>query len=381
MIRTTGSARTAQDRRRVALSRLALVFALTPALLACPAGDVDTPDDDDDAGAGSSTTAVYAVVPGPVDHCVDAVVVSQGLFRGSLRNTLPDTRIGGVCGGGGPDVFVRVETAVRADLRVEARGVGFVPRLSLAPDDCLGGREIACSADGLLVLPDVAAGTVLRVAVGADPDVFSDLNKKTSSEDDPDPLAFELTIDLTRILGPGEVCEPASRGRCAVGTVCAPDPGVGAPVCTPIPADTCAGALSVPVALDAAGVGSLEIDPALPQTDAHHHRCGGAGLRERVLRLALPDAGPARALEIVAGRPDVGLAVRAPGCLADDEVACAAGGDEPARVVIGDLMGLRAAGVEPYLFVELPAGSEQDPPFELGLRLVPDSGSWRLPGG
>lgn len=359
----------------------AIVLALTPALPGCTTGGGSTSEAGTTAGSSStSTTGVLAEIPAPADFCAETVLVSQGLYQGSLRDAGPDEGIGGVCGKGGPDTFLRVEVAGRADLRVEARGVGFAPRLSLAPDDCLGGREIACAADAPLELRDVAGGTVLRVSVGVDPDVFSDLNKKPAPDGAPDPLQFALDVGLTRVLDAGDICEPQSRGRCVDGTLCTAGGDGSTRVCTALPADTCSAALRTPVALDA-GSGSLAVDPAAPQTDAHHHSCGGDGSRERVLRLALPPAPPGRALEIVAARPDVGLAVRTPSCLADDEVACAAGSASPARVVIGDVAGLHAAGVEPYLFIELPDGSEQDPPFDLALRLVAEPATWGAPGG
>ncbi|WAS95435.1 hypothetical protein [Nannocystis punicea] len=352
------------------------LLALTLAHAACNGPGAETtegggPDD-------SSTSGVWAEAPAPADACDDALLVSHGRYFGNLRPMKVDAAIGGACGGGGPDGFLRVEVPVRADLRVAARGVGFTPVLSLAPDDCLGGREIACATDAPLELRDLAGGTVLRLAVGVDPTVFSDLSEKPAPEDALDPLSYELDIGLTRVLLAGEVCEPASRGRCVAGTLCmAAAPGE-ASECTTLPADTCSTALRTPVVLSE-GQGALVVDPALPQTDAHAHSCGGAGLRERVLQLDLPAVPPARALEITVSRPDVGLAVRTPGCLATDELACAAGTGGPARVVVDRLAARRAAGVAPYLFIELPPDSEGDPAFTLNLRLVPEPTSWGMP--
>lgn len=355
--------------------RLAPSLVLALALAGCdgPSGQssgASTPDPDD------TTTGALAEAPAPADACEQALLVTYGRYFGNLRGAKPDPATSGVCGAGGPDVFLRVEVPVRADLRVAARGVGFTPRLSLAPDDCLGGREIACAADAPLELRDLAVGTVLRLSVGAAPAVFSDLNEKPVPDGAPDPLSFELDLGLTRVLAAGEVCQPASRGRCVAGTLCQADAPEQPAVCTTVPADTCSTAERVAVVLDAAGEGALVVDPAQPQTDAHAHRCGGDGLRERVFRLALPEVAPGRALEISASRPDVGLAVRAPSCLAADEVACAAGTGSPARVVLTDLAGLRAAAVAPYVFVELPADSEGDPAFTLDLRLVPEPSTW-----
>lgn len=351
-------------------------LALALAHSACTRPGAETTDD---GGTGdSSTSGVWAEAPGPADACGAALLVSHGRYFGNLREFAVEPPIGGVCGGGGPDGFLRVEVPVRADLRVAARGVGFAPHLSLAPDDCLGDREIACVAGAPLELRDLAGGTVLRLGVGIDEAVFSDLKQKPAPEDAPDPLSFELDIGLTRVLDAGEVCEPASRGRCVAGTLCmASQPG-DAPECTTLPADTCSTAMRTPVVLGEDGEGALVVDPALPQTDAHAHRCGGDGLRERVLRLGLPEAPPARALEITVSRADVGLAVRTPTCLVGDEVACADGTGGPARVVLARLASLRAAGIEPYLFIELPPDSEHDPAFTLNLRLVPEPTPWGM---
>lgn len=354
----------------------ALVLALT-AIVAC---DRDpSPQDTTDTGTppADTTGAALADDVSPSDVCEGAPLGANGLYSGTLRGAGPDVSTAGVCGQGGPDAFLRIEVSPRADLRVEARGHGFEPRLSLAPDDCRGGRELACSAaPGPLELRNLDPGTVVRVAIGIDPAVFATLNQTTAPEGAPDPLSFVIDVGLTRVLAAGEVCEPASRGRCADGSQCLPGTAGESRVCTPLPGDTCATALPSPVALDAAGEGALTIDPALPQTDAHHHGCTGEGTRERVLRLALPATPPQRALEVTAERPDVGLALRAPSCLASAELACAAPAAGGASVVVHGLAGLRSAGVEPYLFIELPADSELDPPFQLHLRLVPESETW-----
>ncbi|MBZ5708786.1 hypothetical protein [Nannocystis pusilla] len=355
-----------------------LVVALALAPLGCTRPGAETTEDGD-TGDGS-TSGVWAEAPAPADACDNALLVTQGRYFGGLRELSAESPIGGVCGGGGPDGFLRVQVPVRADLRVAARGVGFAPHLSLAPDDCLGGREIACVAGAPLELRDLAGGTVLRLAVGIDEAVFSDLKQKPAPDDGPDPLSFELDIGLTRVLEAGEVCEPASRGRCVAGTMCLASKPGDAPECTTLPADTCSTAMRTPVVLDDAGEGALVVDPAAPQTDAHAHGCGGDGLRERVLRLGLPATPPGRALEITVSRADVGLAVRTPTCLAADELACAAGTGGPARVVLGRLATMRAAGIEPYLFIELPADSEHDPTFTLDLRLVPEPSPWGMPG-
>jgi hypothetical protein len=101
-------------------------------------------------------------------------------------------------------------------------------------------------------------------------------------------------------------------------------------------------------------------------SDAHHHGCGGARRDEAVYRLSLdPDwiatLEPTAALEISTEQPGVGLAVRAPGCLPDQEIACTPPGDGAAQVLVEDLAALTAAGTEPFLFVERPAASDAAP--------------------
>lgn len=328
----------------------------------------------EDTGGSGGSTGPPPEIAEPADVCSAAPLVSRGVFAGTLRGR--GGELAGACGGGGPDVFLRVEAEVRADLRVEARGVGFAPRVALGLDGCARGGELACAGEGPLELRDLAVGTVVRVTIGVDPDVFADLNEAPADPDAPDPLAFEVDVGLTRVLAAGEACEPADRGRCADGTLCMPSAEGESRVCAALPGDTCASAEEVAVVLDAGGEGELTIDPGAPQTDAHAHRCTGAGTRERVLRLGLPEVPPFRGLEIRAGRPDVGLAVREPGCLAGDEAACAAPAAGGARVVLGRLARLRREGVRPFLFVELPEGSEGDAPFALELRTVPEPQTW-----
>lgn len=352
------------------------VAVVVLALTACSGDDAGPPDDVPGGSETGEGGGPSLELPAPTDACESAPTLSYGRYRGTLRNYDPEPATAGVCQGGGPDAFARVVAPVRADLHVEARGVGFVPRLSLAPDDCAGAREIACSETGALDLPDLVVGTVVRVGVGADPAVFSDLNLQPVDDGAADPLGYELDISFTRVLAAGEVCLPESRGRCADGTLCLPSAEGSAHVCTKLPGDTCAAPEPVTPVFDAEGRATVTVDVAAPHTDAHRHRCTGAGTREHVLRLVLPPSPPQRALEVRTDRDDTGLAARAPGCLADDEVACAAAAPGGARVVLTGLASLRAAGVEPYLFVELPEEDAPDPPLVLELRLVPEPASW-----
>jgi hypothetical protein len=349
--------------------------ALASALAACTPADPDPPDAPGGSETGDTTGPTIAA-PAPTDACEDAPLLTYGRHRGTLRSYELAPAPAGVCRGGGPDAFARVGATVRADLHIEARGVGFVPRLSLAPDDCAPAREIACADGSALELRDLTVGTVVRVSVGADPDVFSDLNLQSAPNGAPDPLEYDLDIAFTRVLAAGEACLPASRGRCADGTMCLASAEGSAHVCTTLPGDTCATAEHFTVVLDADGLASATVDVAAPHTDAHRGSCSGAGRREHVLRLGLPPSPPERALEVHATRDDTGLAARAPGCLADEEVACAAPTAGGARIVIPRLATLRAAGVEPYLFVELPEPDAPGPPLVLEFSLVPEPPIW-----
>jgi hypothetical protein len=334
------------------------------------------------SSTGDSEGTSQAQAQTPSDGCADAPTVAQGQFAGTLRDRHSDPELGGVCGGGGPDVFLRVQVPLRADLRVEARGNGFTPRVSLAPLGCLGAPMLACGADGIATLDDLADGTIVTLAIGVDADTFTSLSGP-APDDEPDPLDFVVDVAMTRVLAGGEVCMPEARGRCTSGTLCMPELTTAdtdtdtagdeddAPwLCTTVPGDSCDAPDQVSVAL-AAGVGTLTIDPDLPQTDAHHHRCTGRGTRERVLRLRLPgDLEPQYDLQIHADRPEVGLAVRAPGCLASDELACAAPSAGGSRVTIAAPGALQRADIEPYLFVELPAPGVLVEPVTLHLRQV-----------
>jgi hypothetical protein len=352
-----------------------LASALLSALAACTPEDPAQPDQPGGSETGD-TTGPAIDVPVPSDVCEGAPLLTYGSYRGTLRSYESAPAPAGVCRGGGPDAFARVGAPVRADLHIEARGVGFAPRLSLAPDDCAPAREIACTAGGSLELRDLTAGTVVRVSVGADPDVFSDLNLQPAPDGAADPLEYDLDVAFTRVLAAGEACLPESRGRCADGTMCLASAEGSAHVCTTLPGDTCATAEHFTVVLDDDGKASATVDFAAPHTDAHRGGCTGAGRREHVLRLALPPSPPERALAVRATRDDTGLAARAPGCLADEEVACAAPTAGGARVVIPRLATLRAAGVEPYLFVELPEPDAPGPPLVLEFSLVPEPPIW-----
>ena len=329
-----------------------------------------------ESGGSSGEGPVLAETLLPSDTCLQAPPVGQGRFSGTLRDRDSDSVIGGVCGGGGPDVFLRIEVPLRADLRVEARGNGFTPRVSLAPLGCLAGSMLVYGADGVVALSDLEEGTVLDLAIGVDEASFLALSDVAAPLEGDDPLDFEVDVAMTRVLGRDEVCRPAARGRCSSGTLCMPavktvddEPeNDDAWVCTEVPGNSCDDPELVSVVL-VDGAGALSVDPDQPQTDAHHHSCTGEGTRERVLRLALPPGlGPLSSLEIWAERPEIGLALRAPGCLASDELDCSPPAPGGSQVTIVAPDELARVGVEPYLFVELPEPGVLSEPVTLHLR-------------
>lgn len=312
--------------------------------------------EDDEAGESSSGGAVEDS-PGPQDparSCEDAPRAKQGRFAGTLRGDELVPSDGGVCGGGGPDQFLRVMVPLRADLRVEARGRGFVPRVGLS-SGCVGGSTLACGAGGIATVTDIDGGTELVLAIGADPAEFSALLAEEPAIEGSDPLSFEVDVGMTPVLSADEVCMPEVLGRCATGTLCMPPSSEGdAWRCTALDGDSCADPERVTLKLTD-GAGTLTVDPNRPQSDAHHHSCTGGGTRERVLQVRLPGGlGPLDSLRIRSERPEVGLAVRAPSCLGSDELGCGAPEIGGTEVTIVDPSELYAAGVAPYVFVELP---------------------------
>ncbi len=307
------------------------------------------------SGAGEASTGdVYEPSEDATDQCDLAPVVGAGRHHGTLRGNAPE--LGGACGLGGPDAFFRLAVPRRSDVWLQGYGVGFVPRVGVLPYTCTTDwthRTLACTEGVGTWLLDVAAGSSLVVSVGVDED--DPVLDGAPPSDGADPLKFALDVRLRNVLEPGDACEPAGIGRCGSGSACLPAPtddpeaGPGPSVCTTLLGDTCQTA--VPVALDT-GVTVLEIDPATPQTDAHVHSCGGARSRERVLRLELPHAG-AHALEIRTDHAEVGLALRAPGCLPEDERNCV-DRDTPPAVLVAQVSGSVA-----WLFVELPAEADE----------------------
>lgn len=338
-------------------------------------GDGDEGGEGEDSAAESSTGAEPGGAPsvGPQDPagaCVDAPRAMQGRFAGTLRGDEESPTDGGVCGGGGPDRFLRVMVPVRADVRVEARGAGFVPRVGLTAA-CEATTALACSADGIASVIDVGEGTELVLAIGADPADFGALLAEDPPADGPDPLGFTIDIGMNPVLAADAVCMPQVLGRCGAGTLCMPPRSEGDGWrCTTLAGDSCAEPEVVTLEL-VDGRGTLTIDPLRPQSDAHRHTCAGGGTRERVLQLRLPAGLRAQdSLQIRSDRPEVGLAVRAPGCLGSDELDCGAPGVGGTEVTIAAPAELYAAGVAPYVFVELPDPGVLADLVELQVRVV-----------
>jgi hypothetical protein len=228
--------------------------------------------------------------------------------------------------------------------------------------------HLSSSSVRCFAMPNLGEGTVLDLAVGVDAASFVALSDVAAPADGDDPLDFVVDVAMTRVLAAGEVCKPTARGRCASGTLCMLAPevvdaggdddddagGIERWECTEVPANRCEDPEVVTVKLfeDA---GALSIDPDQPQADAYRHSCTGEGTRERVLRLALPASlGPLDSLQIWTDRPEVGLALRAPGCLVSDELDCSPPSPAGSQVTIVAPDELQRKGVQPYLFVEQP---------------------------
>jgi len=343
-------------------------------LLAAACGGADGPDEPAMKMTGSQGTTDVPMdtsstggpdVPG--DRCDEAVAVEPGRRYGSLAGAQPDA--GGICGTDGPAVFLQVAIDRRADLEVNAVGEGFAPIVAVLETCGEPRRELACTQG----LPT----TVLDLSAGSDPIVAIAVSPEDPALEN-DGLAFAVDLDLRAVLGIGEACEPAHRGRCETGSACLPDDEDVAR-CTALVGDTCASA--EPHALASAAPLEVTIDPIELQTDAHHHSCTGARRAERVLRLALPDdLAPGTALRITTDAADVGLAVRGATCLPDDELGCAAPSDAGIVLAVADVPGRIGSDHALYLFVELPMDAgEIDPtptqgelaPFAVTIELVP----------
>lgn len=339
-------------------------LALSWGLLACSEPDAEAPTESTSAGGDTGTTTSAPYDSSPSDRCAVAPIVGAGRHLGTLRDKLSDR--GGACGRGGPDAFVVLDVPRRADVRVEARGVGFAPIVGVRPSRCEldWSTELLCT-QGLegWVLDAPAGGTLLvSVGIGSDDPALGTSPEPGQS----DPLDFVLDVSLRTVLLEGESCSPPSRGRCVSGTAClSADDGWGTtgevseaepPRCVTIAGDTCATAW--PLSLER-GSTVITLDSDAAHTDAHAHTCGGLRRPERVLALALPVAlEPGAHLEARTEAPDVALALRGPGCTTAEELACAPASEHGSVAVVEDLLALGSHDV--FLFVELPRRAQAD---------------------
>jgi len=363
------------------------LFALLLGTGACGEGSSEDggggADGTDTGSTGGQTTGEEPEAGEASDICAEAPAIGVGLWTGNLRDK--SRNLDGACGSGGPDAFFKVPVRLRADVGLEAFGVGFTPRVGAVFGECVAdweGRGLLCTEGLAGWITDLAAGTDLYVSIGVDPE--DPVLDTSAPEEGPDPLQFALDVTIRRILDPGELCMPSTRGRCVVGSACLPgaadgdgtgtssssggdgtgtssDTGQDSATgdsswrCVSLEADTCASAQTVTVGAEGT---TLSIDPGWVHTDAHHHSCAGARVAERAYRLELsPGMEPGSALEITVDEAEAALAVRMPGCTQAEEIACQERDPAGARVTIDDADALAASGVSPYLFVEFPFAS------------------------
>lgn len=344
--------------RRARAPGIALGLGLAVDLAACTA----PPADETTSTAATSTTGTDGsasdtesppATPTPAVNCSGAPTIRDGRFSGTLRGVAIEPS--GACGQPGPTTYLRVATDLRVDLEIVAQGVAFTPQIEIGADVCLQGQGVACGEGGVVGLADLLPGSTWLIRIGAAHDDPA-LALPAPEDGSPDPLAFTVDVARRLVLDPGDLCTDGDESRCPTGTLCAPtedaddDPTLR--ICTPLVGDTCEDA--EPLVIDALA-GALEIDLDAPQTDAHAHGCAGAGTRERVLRAELAADFPAAAeLVLTTTTPNIDLAVRAPSCDLEGEVACEIGGPAGTSLTIDDPAALAAAGHRPWIFVEWP---------------------------
>src|SRR5690606_4354372 len=134
--------------QRSALS-VALLFAF-----GCRDGDDGETGDDGPmvlattGNANGSSTGDDAYVPSEeaTDQCGLAPTIGAGRHEGTLRGKASE--LDGACGLGGPDAFLRLDVPRRSDVRLQAYGVGLVPRVGALPHTCATdwtSRTLACT--------------------------------------------------------------------------------------------------------------------------------------------------------------------------------------------------------------------------------------------
>jgi len=298
----------------------------------------------------------------PGDACDSAPVVVAGALTVSLKGATAELEGGDVdgltCTFDGPDTFFRHVVGRRADVRITARGAGFTPTVAILGSGCAD--AFACAKGLPAAMLDVAAGTelVFAIGIGADEPVLA----TAGLEDD---LAVSVELELREVIAAGDTCGLLGQGRCETGSACLPDEDGGSR-CTSVDGDTCSTATPVEIAF---GSTLVAVDPSRPYGDAHQHPCTGARRREVVMRVQWPAT--AATLTVSTLAPDVGLAVRGPGCAATEALGCAQPGPSGASVSL-DTSGAGSA----FVFVELPVDDLDDDdselgPFEVAIALAP----------
>jgi hypothetical protein len=337
-----------------------LAATLCVACSAAPGEDAPPlKDKEPTSNAELATTSSTGDAPEIVgDLCMSAPALTGTVHEGTLFGTGADLAIDGdTCRMDGADAFVRFRVTGRADVTVTAQGHGFAPTVALVGPSCT--EAFACTVGVPATALDVAADTELVIAVGIAAD-----DPALASAAAPEDLGFSLRIETRAVLAIGESCGLPGQGRCASGTACLPNED-DANVCTLVAGDTCASATPIPIELGS-GATTVTVDPSVPYDDAHHHTCAGARRRDHVLLVQWPS--PGATLAVTTTTADVALAVRAPGCIASDEIAC----DSPAKS--GASIEAHVAGSSAFVFVELPAddpAAPPPPPFDVDLTLLP----------
>ncbi len=323
-----------------------------------------------DASAEEPRVAMHGVFS---PSCTDVVSVVHGFYEGSLQ----DSAAGAAefCGISGPAMFVEIDIPRRADLTVEAVGTQAIPTVVVLPKGCVKDQELACSAGIPVTVADLSGGASVVLGVML-PEEDANAQRAEAGA-----LNFGLSIQLRAVLEVGELCHPVSLGRCVGGSACLAkleDPEHDAETyrCRILADDTCADPRVVQI--DEA-ILSQEFELSFARTelhsDAHVHSCTGHRRPETVVRLefraalgeSLSETGR---LQISSADPLVGLALRTPGCLPEQETACAAPQEGGASVEVEGLAGLAEQGLPVFLFVEQPApegflGGREDPHGEL----------------
>ncbi|KIG13707.1 hypothetical protein DB30_07553 [Enhygromyxa salina] len=331
-----------------------------------------TGEDEAEAETGEITAA-------PGDSCDAAVLVkAPTTFTSSLRHATPsilDPGFAASCGATGPVVYLRLELEARADLTIHARGRAFTPRLAVLLPGCVSAQADPDRLLGCVVGPvpqtfmDMGPGAELLLTVGI-PDGDPALELPAAAAGEPDPLDFELEVELRAVLDEGQACG-SGQGRCASGTVClvSEEDGFEVERCHRPPADSCVAPGQLALPEPGAGI-EITIEPEEPHSDAHEHTCTGWRRPDRVEQLMLPATLPdGAALVVRADDPRVGLALRDSSCLPELELSCSPAIPTAMQTLLtwggnGELSALAATGDAPLLFIELPRADTETDPIE-----------------